>query len=142
MTGSHGARAKERIYHAHLSPACNQCLKRLSQTRNMFSFSVTVTLEPELEQKVGWSSVVWSVYCSKNVKRGGKGRKWSQHPRPLGNPGNSSLADQIDGHFRRGKWSLGKVYQRSSLFIGITTHTHTHFGVYKKKPHIDLGEPG
>lgn len=86
--------------------------------------SVTVTLEPELEEKVGWSSVVLSAYCSMNVKRGGRGRKWSQHPKSLGNPGNSGLVDQRV-HFRRGKWPLGKVYPRSNLLTGITRHTHT-----------------
>lgn len=96
-----------------------------------------VTLESELEQKVGWSSVVRSVYCSVNVKRGGRGRKWSRHPRTLGNPGNSGLADQMV-HFRRGKWSMGNISQRSNLFIGITRQTHT-LEKYKEKPHIDLG---
>lgn len=62
------------------------------------------------------------------VKRGGRGRKWSQHPKSLGNPGNSGLADQRVP-FRRGKWSLGKVYQRSNLLTGITKHTHTLWSI-------------
>ena len=81
-----------------------------------------------------------SVYCSVNVKRGGRGRKWSQHPKSLGNPGNSGLADQRV-HFRRGKWSLGK-FARGQTSLLASQDTHTHFGEYKEKPHIDLGERG